>query len=628
MKTEIYIAGHKDFESPKGSSFIPIHVGRRGMPPTFCKIGDDTGDNISEKNDTFCELTALYWIWKNTQDQDYVGLFHYRRHLNLSLTHLEENIHGVIEYKFIDEEYIDDTQLTDIGIQVAVKNFDLILPTQWNVNNAGSLTMLDHYRRGDAHFINDYKTAIEIIKNKYPEFTPFIAKVNKSKSGYFTNIFIAKRHIFDNYCAWLFDILFDLEKRLELSNYSVQERRVFGYISEWLFNIYIQKYMFDNPSIKVKHLQRTFVHNTNTYTVPPEADAKDIIICMACNDRFTPYAGTTILSILENSSKEFNYNFYLFDGSISNKNKERLLYIISRHKNSKLNFIDPIPIFNSLKLPVHMHFSRDIYYRLYIPEIFKNNKKVIYIDSDVIVNKDISELFNTDMLGKSIAAVKDCVMSGFIKFKTKSPITTGSLEAEEYLKLYLGMKDPALYFQSGVLLFDINKSARKINQIKSHLENGKIYWFPDQDILNAVYEGDVHFIDQRWNVFHGNGHTKSFYEKLPASMRNNYFNSRNDPFIIHYAGENKPWTVFDVDFSEEFWNIARKTPWFESMLFDLYKSTSGSHSTNIQSIHPSSQQITFRDVGRALVNPFAPLGSKRRAIVRRTYHFIRHCFGR
>ncbi|TKT55925.1 DUF4422 domain-containing protein [Rhizobium sp. LC145] len=273
MITSIYVAEHKECAQLKGNSFIPIHVGRRGKAPTFCELGDDTGDNISGKNDSFCELTALYWIWKNTKDQDYVGLFHYRRHLRFSTNEAYEDQWGLVQYERIDDRYIEDNNLTDSGVSYFINDFDIILPKLWDVRNAGSISLEDHYRKAPHQHISDYETALQIIREKYPDYGKFIDTINRTSAGYFTNMFVMRREIYNKYCEWLFDVLFELEKRIDISSYSTQERRIFGFISEWLFNIFISKLLADQPELKVKEAQRTFVISTTpaTPSTAPEA---------------------------------------------------------------------------------------------------------------------------------------------------------------------------------------------------------------------------------------------------------------------------------------------------------------------------------------------------------------------
>ncbi len=613
MQIEIYVAGHKDSACIPGEPFIPIHVGRAGKNTTFCDVGDDTGDNISTKNDTFCELTALYWIWKNTSGQDYVGIFHYRRHMNLSPVETKENEWGMSEYEAIDEKYLAINQLNLSGAKSFLEGYDLVLPHKWDVRNSGSKSMYDHFDKGADHNISDYDLALEILTRRHPSYAAFARKVNIGKSGYFTNMFIMRRNIFDEYCEWLFDILFELEKEIDVSNYSVQERRILGFISEWLFNIYIEKLIFDHPELKVRTTQRTFIRDTSPKPTPsPFYSSNYTAVVMAFKDGFTPYAGTTLRSMADASNPDHNYDIIVFDGGISDRNRKLISYTLKSFANFHIRFIDPQALFSSLSLPTHLHISKDTYYRLLIPEIFSRYERIIYLDGDMIVRKDISLLDAVPLENKSIAAVGDYIMTGFRKFRQIA--LPYELEAEAYLKEKLGLRDVSCYFQAGLVVFNISKAKEKIPEIKSILASGNLYWFMDQDILNMIYQEDVEYLDPRWNVFHGNGNTETFFERLPAKARNEYFKSRENPFILHYAGENKPWSVPDVDFAEEFWAVARETPWYEAMVVSLVK-------------RKKRRGLVTLHTVRAIVAPFAPIGSRRRWALRRVYYYIRRIYG-
>lgn len=633
MKIELYIAAHKNFEQIFDNTFIPIHVGSISSKDKFCITVDSSGENISKKNDSFCELTALYWVWKNTKNQDFVGFLHYRRHLNFSFSNKNLNEWGVIEYPVIDQKYISENSLDYYGVLACLDDNDIILPEKWDVRNAGSMSMLDHYKRGQHHHEKDYLEALSILKEKYPEYYPFALKVNSSTSGYFTNIFVVRREIFNEYCLWVFDILFELEKRIDISNYSMQEKRVFGYISEWLFNIFIENKKQKFKNLKIKEIQRTFIKNPSAIIYPiPNFKEKNIPIVMSFNDSYAPYAGILIKSIINNSDKEKNYDIFIYDGGISDINKNNMNIILSNKNNIHITFLNAETIFSKYNFYSHSHFSIEMYYRLYIPDVFRNFNRVIYIDSDTIIRKDIASLLEIDLEGKSIAAVRDCVMQGFVKYKVRSNQETHSLPSQDYLKTYLGIEDNNTYFQSGVLLIDVNKARKKIEEIRFILMSEKKYWFPDQDILNKVYHNDVFYLDQKWNVYHGNGDTQTFFRDLPEDISKKYFESRENPFIIHFAGPRKPWIYHKIDFASYFWGIARETPWYEDLILNLLQKNNNLNNFDNILIEEIAQKtvnernIGIRDVMRALATPFAPLGSTRRRILRMFFNILRKPF--
>jgi lipopolysaccharide biosynthesis glycosyltransferase len=345
----------------------------------------------------------------------------------------------------------------------------------------------------------------------------------------------------------------------------------------------------------------------------PFFSSNSISVIMAFNDEYAPFAGVTILSILKNSSQFMNYDIIIFDGKISDRNKTHLNKIVSDFENAKIRYFDPDPIFGGFSLPYRV-WSREIYYRLYIPKVFSDFDRVIYLDADTLVNSDISNLFNVDMGGKSIGAVFDFGMAMARIIKSKSPPGTGEVETDIYLKSVLGLKNLDEYFNSGVLLFDIKKCDKYMNDVEKILCEGFPYWFPDQDIFNKLYQGDVYYLDDRWNAFSTNGQMSALFKERSKSIYSKFIKSQKDPFIIHYAGPAKPWKCANFDFLDYFWIMARNTPWYELILL---KAVNGGI---------WGEKIGLRDILRAFANPIAPHGTTRRKIMRKIFRIARKIF--
>ena len=216
---KVIVATHKPYQMPKDKVYLPVHVGAAGKE----SIGyqrDDEGKNISDKNPFFCELTGLYWAVKNL-DADYIGLVHYRRYFS-NAKHLkteEEKFEHVLSGEEID-------QLLDKA--------DIILPKKRNyyIEN-----LYDHYKH--TMYVEPLEVAGQIIEEKYPEYLPEFKKLHTRKSAHMFNMCIMKREILENYCNWLFDILFELESLVDDAKYTDFHKRFFGRISELLLDVYI-----------------------------------------------------------------------------------------------------------------------------------------------------------------------------------------------------------------------------------------------------------------------------------------------------------------------------------------------------------------------------------------------------
>ncbi len=232
MDTKIIVAAHKPYWMPQDDMYLPLHVGHAGKDDIGFQ-GDDTGDNISEKNPNFCELTGLYWAWRNL-DCDYIGLAHYRRHF-------------AVKINFRNKK---DSVLTREQLMPLLEKYDAILP---KVRNYYIETIYSHYKHTfDSEHLDITR---EIISEKYPEYLPYFDKVMKSTSAHMFNMFIMKKEFADKYCEWLFDILFELEKRIEVSGMSAFEARLFGRVSEMLLDVWINKNNIKYKNIKYIHME-------------------------------------------------------------------------------------------------------------------------------------------------------------------------------------------------------------------------------------------------------------------------------------------------------------------------------------------------------------------------------------
>lgn len=230
MKTEIYIATHKAYEFPDVDGYIPIHVGKVLTDVDLGIIGDNTGENISEINPNFCELTALYWMWKNS-DADILGLVHYRRYMKDSF--IENNIISN-KWEILKIDYIEDVIINNEKT-IFLPKMEKLICQKYKIKF--SVDMKEQFESN--HYKSDWLEIENIIESKFPEYLSSFKKAEKQTKISFYNMFIAHRDIVNAYCEWLFDILFELRGRLDISCYDSYQARVYGFISERLLNVYI-----------------------------------------------------------------------------------------------------------------------------------------------------------------------------------------------------------------------------------------------------------------------------------------------------------------------------------------------------------------------------------------------------
>ena len=210
MKITIFTITHKPFIPPSDSMYVPLHVGRAGTKDLGF-LSDDTGDSISELNPYFCELTGIYWIWKNVKDCDYIGICHYRRYL------VNEN----------------NLLFTRAELMECLKKYDMLTTKM--------LTLPGTYYDGfsENHHAKDLHTLEQVIRERCPQYLETYLQYVHSPHTYFGNIFITSKTIFDEYCTWLFDILFEVYRRTDFTGYNGYQKRLPGFLSEFLQTVWI-----------------------------------------------------------------------------------------------------------------------------------------------------------------------------------------------------------------------------------------------------------------------------------------------------------------------------------------------------------------------------------------------------
>lgn len=236
MKVKVLVAAHKNYKMPSDPMYLPVFVGKEIHPEinhTF--QGDNTGENISKKNPYYNELTAIYWGWKNL-DLDAMGLVHYRRYL--SMNHNKSL----------------DTVLSTEQVEKLLNRYDIILPEKRKYYIE---TNKSHYLH--AHEREPFYIMESIVKKDYPEYSESWDKVMNRTWAHMFNMFIMKKKPLNEYCNWMFDILSKVEEQTDISSYSTYEKRVYGFLSELLLDIWLDH----NTEYSVKEVKYVFMEHTN-----------------------------------------------------------------------------------------------------------------------------------------------------------------------------------------------------------------------------------------------------------------------------------------------------------------------------------------------------------------------------
>lgn len=557
MNPTIYLAYHKPSALIASEHLRPIHVGRAiSARPLPNMIGDDTGENISQSNGKYCELTALYWAWKNDTTSSHIGLMHYRRLLDFSDAHPFEQTENFVPRLDIDA-YAEQTQA---WLSHELNNYDIILPLQHTMGR----TVRDNFSKG--HKQHDLDIAVEKIKESYPKYAECLNEVLENNQIFLANMFLMKREIVNQYCEWLFDVIKHVdESDVDRKYYNSYQSRVLGFLSERLFTVFVMQYLKDNPSVRVKYVNIVNLSKATIYPFISDDSLngpEHVNIAMTSDEAYLPHAAAMIHSLAEHSDPSRIYNlFYLYSG-IQSHNLELLNTVTARFSNIVLNVIDVGNVFEKAYRSKTRAPSNATYNRFLLFQMFPTLERMLYIDTDMIVLGDVAEIYDWDMEDAQIAAVPDFIMTRSLT----TQVTTRDSKAQDlytYHRETLGLSDEQInnYFNAGLLLFNFSAmDMKKVGTELMDLAYSTEFLFRDQDILNSYFKNRYLRLPGRYNVFNSK---VSNYTNVPLSNWKEAQESKKDPFIVHFAsGEFKPWKNLRVEFGQLYWKNLRETPFY------------------------------------------------------------------
>ncbi|MFH1880915.1 MAG: DUF4422 domain-containing protein [Bacillota bacterium] len=228
----IYVVTHKPYRMANDALYIPLQVGAIHAEH-FLPNTDDTGDHISERNAGYCELTGLYWAWKNCRAQ-VIGLVHYRRYLGRC---------GCAgnPWKRI---------LARGDVEKLLQTADVILP---KARNYFIETNYSHY--ANAHHEKDLLASRECIGELYPDYLLDFDSVMQKTKGHRLNMMIMEKAMLDQYCEWLFSLLFLLEDKIDIANYDSYNKRTFGFIGERLLDVWLTHHQIRFTEVPVVNME-------------------------------------------------------------------------------------------------------------------------------------------------------------------------------------------------------------------------------------------------------------------------------------------------------------------------------------------------------------------------------------
>lgn len=534
-KCKILISYHKKDFLLKDDILTPIHAGRANAlkkePNESLEwllknmIGDNTGDNISDRNGSYNEMTSVYWAWKNYDalgNPEWIGFMHYRRHFLF-----KDGKASCYENDGIYDEYLDEIGYSKERIEEILADADFV-----TTRPQYRTSLYEHYKRN--HRIEDLDTAIQILKSKYPEYSESADTYLQGPKAYFCNMFIFPKRLFMQYASWIFDILFEFEKQVDISN-----KRLF--ISEWLTGIFIQ-HLIDNGE---KGIFLPTIYAEGDHVIP---------VILAADENYAMPMSVTIASMLKNAKRTTKYDIYILTPQeFSSRSKFLILSLQEFGYGCKITFIKLGNEFSQAPIKTK-HLTKVAYYRLLASTVLPQYNKCLYLDVDTVVESDLSILFRMTLDDFFVAGVK---AAGYFY-----PIEWSEAHQKE-----IGIPSMNQYINSGVLMMDLEKFRHNNVEEKCIALTNNGYSSEDQDIINVVCYGQIKCIHLKYNLMN-KYFSKNKTEYVPNEIISKVFSQQeiaealSSPVIIHFASKIKPWNDPHTSFAEYWWKYVEYSPFY------------------------------------------------------------------
>ncbi len=446
---------------------------------------------------------------------------------------------------------------------------------QHTIYEAARLISDDFLSHENTHNISVYrKSYFDACKN---EFKNIFNKTTFSRFRSFSNI---QRQIVDFWClknnkatGIYIDDLTKNQDQLYLSissrenmNYKIQKNNptlVCYNDSEYVKKEHREKLKY---FLMDKYNQKQEWELPYNETIEPIFEHKNGIV-FAPDNGYIKYFAVALKSLIENSNPNEQYDIVLLASDIDKKNKYHLEKMLPN--NFSLRYFDIDNYIKSkfnLKLNTLQYWSISMWYRIFIPLIMPKYERVAYFDSDICFNQSIDELFKISFNENEILAILDTI----------SPILNYNQSRKQHLTQILGLKKPEAYFNSGVILFNIKKINKQhyINQCLKKIESTNLQ-FPDQDLLNIVFEGKTKLIPSKYNSqYHFPIFRETDFYYADEEYQKDYLDGFKNPVIVHYTSSRKPWHSPLEKNAEIWWHYARQTPFYEEILLRMVQSNS------------------------------------------------------
>lgn len=525
----------------------------KDVPPNM--VLDNTGDNISEKNKKYCELTTQYWAWKNVE-ADYYGFCHYRRFLIMKENNDKENKseRGQIISSVLNEYTAEKYQLSnESAMESYVNQYDMILPKKQNIKILSTplgkqRSVYKHFAAHDRLFMNanDLKLLMDIIKEEYPEYYSDAVEYMGGSEFWGFNCFVLKKELFFELCEFEFGVLKRLENMVDLQKYNKQMSRIYGFMGEILSCIFFYHIQKTRKGIRTAECNLVYFEYTDKVEKLIPMEKADLSIVLNV-DKIPPFLAMPLLEKLTRNDK-IRKDIIIAHHDISQDFLKGYAKCGNEKEYIRIRFLNYSIIEKTLK--ERGAYIEDV--RILLPWILEAYDRILYLNWNVWLKDDIKEFVTYDLNNKSVAGALDVLQIG--RAFDVNP------KYEKYLKSHSKICHLDELVNTDILLMDTKKIREKYSDREllrnANKKNGLTY----AEKLNELYEDDKCIFPQSMNHYYTeDAEEKRMMAQAPLKIFDEYNDSAKK--IMTYNTK-AMWNKNGTDFCAEYWAEVRKSEYY------------------------------------------------------------------
>lgn len=291
--------------------------------------------------------------------------------------------------------------------------------------------------------------------------------------------------------------------------------------------------------------------------VSPFFQEKNVAVVFEASAKFLPYVSVAILSMFQTITENRNYDILVLSSEANEADVRRLLSLANGHRNVSIRVIDPSKEVKRYIEKAKFQYLEVNYFRMALPWILKNYKRVINLGADILIRRDISDFYNEPLQEwEYIAGARD------VEYQGRLALDISPRE--------LGLRNPKDYVNADVLLFDLEKIRKNYCQEEvMSVWQLRRFRYAEQDALNYFFQGHIRCIDLSWNVFPRRMSSEFDILHAPCESQEQWRQALDNPNIIHFAAIPKPWEVPTAEYGDEWWCIAKESPYYREIVQNM-----------------------------------------------------------